>query len=248
MSERTTEERFHRARRDPGLAVLEGFHALKHALRFGAEVLETVVVSPGAVARLVESLAPDLSERLPAADTRIVTPQAFARLTPRPPATGVIAIARRRLANPAEVLGAPEAAPVVMLVRPRHAGNLGAAVRVAAAAGAAGVLAVGGRDPWEPDAIRGAAGLQFALPVARFEELPATDRPLVAVDPGGEPPPESGLPPRALLAFGTERHGLGDALLARADVRVAIPMREGVSSLNLATAVAVALFAWRRIG
>jgi TrmH family RNA methyltransferase len=133
----------------------------------------------------------------------------------------------------------------VALVAPRHAGNLGATVRVAAAAGAAGVLAIGGRDPWEPEAIRGAAGLQYAIPVARLDALPATDRPLVAVDPGGRPLAAGGLPPRALLAFGTERHGLGEPFLARADERVAIPMREGVSSLNLATAVAVVLYAWR---
>jgi TrmH family RNA methyltransferase len=245
MSERTTEERFHRARKDPELAVLEGFHALKHALRFGAEVLETAIVAPDALGRLVASLAPDLSERLPASDARIVTPQVFARLAPRPPATGVIAIARRRPAIPAEILGAAEPAPVVLLVRPWHAGNLGAAVRVAAAAEAAGLLALGGRDPWEPEAIRGAAGLQFALPVAGLDVLPSTDRPFVAVDPGGDPPPACGLPARALLAFGTERHGLDEALLSRADLRVAIPMLKGVSSLNLATAVAVALYGWR---
>jgi TrmH family RNA methyltransferase len=244
----TTEERFHRARKDPDLAVLEGFHALKHALRFGADVLEAATVAPDALGRLIESLAPDLSGRLPAAVTEVVSPEAFARLAPRPPATGVIAIARRPRTIPADVLGATGPAPVVMLVRPRHAGNLGAAVRVAAAAEAAGVLAVGGRDPWEPEAIRGAAGLQYALPVARLDDLPSTDRPLVAVDPGGDPAPEGGLPPRALLAFGTERHGLGEALLSRADLRVAIPMREGVSSLNLATAVAVALYAWRGSG
>ena len=46
-----------------------------------------------------------------------------------------------------------------------------------------------------------------------------------------------------MLAFGTERHGLSDELLERADARIAIPMRAGVSSLNLATSVAVALFA-----
>ena len=71
---------------------------------------------------------------------------------------------------------------------------------------------------------------------------------LVAVDPGGDPLPASDLPARALLAFGTERHGLDEALLSRADLRVAIPMRKGVSSLNLATAVAVTLYGWRRIG
>jgi len=245
MTGRTTEERFHHARRDPGLAVLEGFHALKHALRFGAEVLEAAVVEPEALSRLVASLAPDLEGRLPDAALEVVLPQTFARLAPRPPATGVIAIARRPVTLPAAVLTAPGPAPAVALVAPRHAGNLGATVRVAAAAGAAGVLAIGGRDPWEPEAIRGAAGLQYAIPVARLDALPATDRPLVAVDPGGRPLAAGGLPPRALLAFGTERHGLGEPFLARADERVAIPMREGVSSLNLATAVAVVLYAWR---
>ena len=53
------------------------------------------------------------------------------------------------------------------------------------------------------------------------------------------------LPARAVLAFGTERHGLSAELLASADARIAIPMRAGVSSLNLATSVAAVLFAWR---
>lgn len=54
------------------------------------------------------------------------------------------------------------------------------------------------------------------------------------------------LPPGAMLAFGSERRGLCPALLARADRSLAIPMRPGVSSLNLATAVAVVLYsrAW----
>ena len=37
-------QRYRAARRDPGLALLEGFHALKHALRFGADVVEAVAV------------------------------------------------------------------------------------------------------------------------------------------------------------------------------------------------------------
>jgi RNA methyltransferase, TrmH family len=118
-------------------------------------------------------------------------------------------------------------------------------VRVAAAADAAGVLSTGPNDPWHPDALRGAAGLHYALPVAGVEELPASDRPLVAIDPGGEDLRPAELPPRAILAFGTERYGLSDTLLDRADTRLGIPMRGGVSSLNLATAVAAVLFAQR---
>nr|MBA3583830.1 rRNA methyltransferase [Gemmatimonadota bacterium] len=47
------------------------------------------------------------------------------------------------------------------------------------------------------------------------------------------------------LAFGSERRGLSGAILDRADLVVGIPMREGVSSLNLVTAVAVALYTER---
>jgi TrmH family RNA methyltransferase len=239
----TTAERFQRARRDPELAVLEGFHALKHALRFGAVVLEAVAVEPERLLRLTEVLAPDLAERLPAAVTTVVSRAELARFVPRPPATGVVAIARRPAVTPASALERPGPAPAVVLFEPRHAGNLGAAVRVAAAAGAAGLVAVGGRDPWEPAALRGGAGLQYALPVAGADRLPETDRPLVAVEPGGVPLVAGMFPPRALLAFGTERLGLEDEIRSRAVLRVAIPMREGVSSLNLATAVAVALYA-----
>ena len=108
-----------------------------------------------------------------------------------------------------------------------------------------GVLTTGDNDPWHPDALRGAAGLHFALPVAAIEAIPQGDRPLIAVDPGGEDLRPGAIPPRAILAFGTERHGLSSSLLERADARVGIPMREGVSSLNLATSVAAVLFSQR---
>ena len=137
---------------------------------------------------------------------------------------------------------------MVLLEDPRDLGNMGACVRVAAAADIAGVLTTGSHDPWHPDALRGAAGLHYAVPVARLEGLEVLDgcdRPLLAVDPDGDPLDPSELPPRALLAFGTERDGLSEELAARADARVSIPMRPGVSSLNLATSVAAVLFAWR---
>ncbi len=236
--------RFRRARRDPTLAVLEGFHALKHALRFDAALLEVVVSNEAPLERLAGALAPDLSVRLRAL-AQPVEPPIFAQLAPLPPPTGVIALAERRSIDPAVVLTDSRAAPVVLLEDPRDLGNMGACVRVAAAADAAGVLTTGSHDPWHPDALRGAAGLHYALAVARLDQLPSLDRPLLAIDPEGEPLVPAALPARAVLAFGTERYGLSEELSARADARVSIPMRAGVSSLNLATSVAAVLFAWR---
>jgi TrmH family RNA methyltransferase len=242
--------RFGRARRDPSLAVLEGFHPLKHALRFGANVLEVACSDPDQVDRLAALLAPDLAVRLRAL-ARDVEPAVFEQLAPLAPATGVIALAERPSVEPRAVLADPRELPVVLLEDPRDLGNMGACVRVAAAADIAGVLTTGTHDPWHPDALRGAAGLHFALPVARLrtlQELEGADRPLLAVDPDGEPLDPLALAPRAILAFGTERHGLSRELTARASGRVSIPMRPGVSSLNLATSVAATLFSWRLCG
>ena len=236
--------RFRKARRDPGLTVVEGFHALKHALRFGAELLEAVAVEPERLDALARELAPDLAGQL-AGRVERVDAEVLAGLTPLVPRTGVAAIARRPPVDVDAVLADPAPAPVVLLEQPKNMGNIGACIRVSAAAGAAAVLTTGENDPWYPDAVRGAAGLHFALPVTAVEALPSSDRPLLAIDPDGEELGRARLPDRAVLAFGTERHGISAELLERADARVAIPMRPGVSSLNLATSVAIALYCQR---
>jgi TrmH family RNA methyltransferase len=235
-------DRFRRARDDPSLVVVEGFHPLKHALRFGAELLVVITDDPAAVLSLAATLAADV---LPDLEGRLVPVgrAEFAGAAPSPPPTRVLALARRPPVDPTRVLAAPGGAPVIFLDRPNHLGNLGAVVRVAAAAEAGGVLTSGDRDPWHPAALRGSAGLHFALPVARVESLPPGDRPVVAIDPEGSSLWELALPPRAVLAFGGERHGLSPLLRERARLSIAIPMRPGVSSLNLATAAAVVLFA-----
>lgn len=227
--------------------MLEGFHPLKHALRFGAPILEVVSDDPAALARLTAQLAPDLTDQL-RERAREIDSEVFAQLSPLAPTTAVMALAQRSGIDLEAVLGDEREAPVILLEDPRDLGNIGACVRVAAAADAAAVLSSGSHDPWHPDALRGSAGLHFALPVGRIEQ-PAVSlrsrRPLLAIDPDGEPFDSERLDPRAILAFGTERHGLSDELLARADARIRIPMRAGVSSLNLATSVAAVLFAWR---
>lgn len=234
-------QRYRAARRDRELALLEGFHALKHALRFGAEILEAVSCDRGELDRLAADLAPDLAGSL-SERTVPVPAQTLAELVPYAPRTGVVAIARRPPVDLAAVLAAERQAPIVLLEDPRTMGNMGACVRVAAAADAAAVLTTGSNDPWHPEALRSAAGLHFALPVRQLESLPAGGRPLLAIDPEGEALGETQLDPRAILAFGTERYGLSEELLARADARLSIPMRAGVSSLNLATAVSAVLF------
>jgi RNA methyltransferase, TrmH family len=232
---------FAAARTDERLALLEGFHALKHALRFGAEIVAAATADAAALERLAERLAPDVRNAIAAS----VVERPLEALVARPPHTGVVAVARRPPLDARALLAPSAGPPLVLLEDPRRLGNVGAVVRVAAAAGAAGVLTTGPRDPWDPAALRGSAGLHFALPVGRADPDALGDRTLVVLDPDGDAP--AALPDGALLAFGTERDGVSAELAARAQARVRIPMRAGVSSLNLATAVAVVLYAGRSV-
>ncbi len=169
-------QRYRAARRDRDLAVLEGFHALKHALRFGAVLEQAAASEPEELDRLAAELAPDLAGSL-AARVTPVTEVVLAQMAPQAPRTGVIAIARRPRVDLRQTLADARPAPVVLLEDPRTMGNMGACVRVAAAADAAAVLSTGDNDPWHPEALRGAAGLHFALPVAALESFPtATGR------------------------------------------------------------------------
>ncbi|MFD7260038.1 TrmH family RNA methyltransferase [Streptomyces sp. NPDC059874] len=224
------------------LVLLDGFHALKHALRFGADVRMVVADEPDAVRGLARELAPDVEEDV----ARLVRPAPLKKFLPRVHPTGVAALALRpdRAQGIAGLGRMPRSAPIVVLDNPRNLGNVGAVVRLAAGFGATGVVTRGDLDPWHPNVVRAGAGLHYATTVERLEldELPPG--PLYALDPEGEDIRALTLPDDALLAFGSERHGISPELRARADHLVSLPMRPQVSSYNLATSVAMALFHW----
>ncbi|ANS66534.1 rRNA methyltransferase [Streptomyces lincolnensis] len=232
-----------------GCVLLDGFHALKHAVRFGAEVPVAVTADRAAALALADELAPDVRETLDALLTE-VPETAYASLVPRPHPTAVAALAVRpsREAGLRTLERRPRGAPVVVLDNPRNLGNAGAVIRLAAGFGATGVVTTGTLDPWHPTVVRGGAGLHFATVVERLavDELPAG--PLFALDPEGDDIRGVKLPDDAVLAFGSERSGLSAELRARTDHLVALPMRPQVSSYNLATSVAMTLYHWSAAG
>lgn len=211
---------------------LEGLHAVKHALRFAPQLVTAVWVADLDRARvLCDRLAPDVTAAL--LERAVVAPVEHH--------TGVEGQAVR----PDDDLGVLDGrrAPLVVLDAPRSPGNAGAVVRVAAAAGACGVAMTGPLDPWHPSVVRGSAGLHFALPVLHVAPADPLAGPIVLLDAGGDP--RAVLPAGAALVVGSERTGIGPAFRERADLVLALPMRPGVSSLNLATAVAAALYRGR---
>ena len=134
-------------------------------------------------------------------------------------------------------------------------GNLGAIIRTAAAAGAAGVAVTeGSADPFGWKALRGAMGSTFRLPVARTGNAAAAIRcareagftVLAAVPRTGRMFYDADLGGRRFMLVGTEGGGLHSELASLADDTVSVPMAPSVDSLNVAVAAAVLLYEARR--
>ncbi len=108
-----------RARRARELVVLEGFHAIKHAIRFGGEVLGVWTADLVELEALQKRLAPDLQ-----IEAEVVDVEALKLVVPR---AQVVAVAKRPAQpDPDTVLAGP--GQVVLLEDPRHLGNLGAVI------------------------------------------------------------------------------------------------------------------------
>jgi RNA methyltransferase, TrmH family len=130
-------------------------------------------------------------------------------------------------------------------------GNLGTLLRTAKALGWEGAfITQGSTDPYNDKAIRSAKGATFTLPWIKgtWGELSLllekNKMTLLAADAKGKPLKSCSLPPPIALALGNEAHGLNDTLKKRAEL-LAIPMHEGMESLNVATAGAILMYSLR---
>jgi len=115
-------------------------------------------------------------------------------------------------------------------------GNVGTLVRTADAFGAAVLLSDGCADPTGPKALRASAGSIWRVPIGPFE--PAGTR-IALTAHGGTPLAALDLRGPLTFLLGAERAGLPAEVERDVDARIPI---EGVESLNVAVAGAIALY------
>ncbi|WP_395055269.1 TrmH family RNA methyltransferase [Polaromonas sp.] len=142
---------------------------------------------------------------------------------------------------------APGAASLI-LDRVQDAGNVGSVLRSAAAFGFSQVLALKGTAAlWSPKVLRAGMGAHFALQLIEglaLEDLDALAVPvLVTSSHHGSFLHQQALPMPCAWAMGHEGQGVGDALMARAALKVRIDQPGGEESLNVAAAAAICLYA-----
>ena len=234
-----------RKRRQHGTFLIHGVRAIEAAVRFDWPIVGLITRSGGQHSRWTE----EVLGAHPAADRYELAPALFDDLAERDDSAELIAIGtmpRRRLDE------ITAAGVVVVVDRPASPGNLGSLVRSADALGAAGVVVVGhAADPYDPACVRASVGSLFALPVVELgsppplvEWLPTRSGRVLGLDESATNPIAAATgSPVAAVVLGNEARGLSVAMRDLCDELVAIPMQGSATSLNLAVAGSIALYA-----
>ncbi len=242
--------------RQRGLFVAEGRFVARRLVEGGRFAVRSLFVSETALAALA-----DLEERLAGVPVLVGSKALLREVTGFAFHQGCLALGERPAVEDelgARWLGGSGAGPrtLVMLENVSHADNVGAVFRNAAAFGAAGVVLDGGcADPLYREAIRVSMAATLRVPYARAERLTeaigavreagfrvAALTPRVSAVALGELSRHVASTERLALLVGSEGEGLSESALALADLWLRIPIAEGVDSLNLASATAIALY------
>ena len=236
--------------RQHGLLIAEGRFVVRRLLEGRRIRVRSLLLNDAALIGLDDLLASSDSD----ADVYVASPDVITTATGFNMHRGCLAVADRPAERPMETV-LLTGQIVAVLERVVDPDNVGSVFRSAEAFGVDAVLlSPGCCDPFYRKAIRTSSGAVLVVPWAAVTPWPdALDQLrragflIVATTPGegsvdlGQFVGTPAAGGRVAVLLGTEGHGLSDEALARADVRVRIPMRGALDSLNIATAAGITL-------
>lgn len=246
-----------KARERQGLFVAEGVRAVEALLDSGRPVRGALVMAdPDATASMPDGTSPAdarrtaLLARLRVAGVPLspVSATEFASAADTDAPQGILAVAEIPRWTPEDL---PPARTVLVLDAVQDPGNVGTIIRTAAALGVDVTLALPGTvDLWNAKVVRSAMGALVSHPVvslswpAAARWLTERETALWVAETAGVTLADSvaARPPRLALVVANEGAGVSPTVAAAASHRVAIPMRAGVESLNVAVATGILLY------
>ncbi len=233
-----------------GLLCAEGRFVVRRLLEQRRIVFRSFLLNQAAL----DSLRDDIERHAPHADVFLIAASSFVAATGFSIHRGCLALAERPTAMTMPALMSSSRF-VVALERIVDADNLGGIFRNAEAFGVQAVaLGPGCSDPFYRKAIRTSSGATCVVPHVPVEswsdsldQLRTAGFVFVATTPAADAVPigefanSTQALGRVAVLFGNEGQGLSQDTLARADVRVRIPMSAALDSLNVATAAGILL-------
>ena len=225
--------------RREGRAWLDGVHLVATCLDRGIAVRQLLASESGQrnaeIAALLQAAA--------GVDCLILRDSLFREISGLGSPTGIAAVIDIPPAPAGGIAG-----DAVLLDAVQDAGNVGAILRTAAAAGVRDVLlGPGCAGAWSPRVLRAGQGAHFSLTIREQVDLeaalaacPATS--VATVARGGVSLYDVDLTGPIVWLVGNEGSGLSPGLVAAAKICTTIPLAGGTESLNVAAATAVCLF------
>lgn len=229
--------------RRQGFALADGIHLVSTCLARGVVVSKLLVSESG----LENSEIAGLLQAARGIDSLILRDSLFREISGVSTPTGIAAVIGIPSASDAALQG-----DAVMLDAVQDAGNVGAILRTAAAAGVREVLlGPGCAGAWTARVLRAGQGAHFSLAIREQADLAialaaSRARSIATVARAGVSLYELDLSAPTIWLVGNEGAGLSPDLVAVATLRATIPLASGTESLNVAAATAVCLFEARR--
>jgi TrmH family RNA methyltransferase len=236
-----------RVRAEERAFVVEGAKAVGDLLaRFPKQVL-TLVMTPTYLAREVAAIRRLRQEA--AAKQYSCSEVLFGKLSDLGAPQGILAVVRQPIWNEEKVLSQSTVLGIFG-ERLQDPTNVGAITRTAAALNVDALwLTPESADVYNPKVVRAASGSLLSLPIFSAHDVSgliqhgcqvyAADASVHGTSPIHE---IRAVPPKLILAVGSEGYGLSDATRKAAALRFTIPLGRDVESLNVAAAVAISAF------
>lgn len=238
-----------KARDESGMFLVEGIRHIGEAVEAGKKI-ETLCYAPDL---LTSPFAKELVERQRASGTSCLALDAatFASLADKDNPQGLIAVLRKPGGTLSQ-LTADNFPWGVALVEPQDPGNIGTILRTIDAVGASGLILLdSSADPYHPSAVRASMGALFWRPVMQttFAEFIRWAKGLGYTICGTSARGSLDFrsvkhyPSPLILLLGSEREGLSPEQRQACDLLLRLPMHGKATSLNLAVAAGVLLYA-----
>ncbi|MEX0912510.1 MAG: RNA methyltransferase, partial [Gemmatimonadota bacterium] len=229
-----------------GRFLAEGIRVVEALVDSGLRTRWVLTSSSLTDSRRGEALMAEVTRR--GIPVRTVADELFASFAATEKPQGVIAVAEIPESSRRPFEAPPSRAVVLVLDAVQDPGNFGTLVRSAEALGAVGIVSLAGTvDPWNPKAVRAAAGSSFHVPIlqerwhAASSMLREAGYAIVGASVDGLPAAEL-RERRVALVVGNEGAGLSNEVRDSLDHSIGVPLRGRAESLNVAAAAAILLY------
>ncbi|HUG33287.1 MAG TPA: RNA methyltransferase [Anaerolineales bacterium] len=232
-----------KTRTETGYFLVEGIHHVGEAVEAGWQV-DNLLYAPDLLgSKFAKELVARLADR-----SQPVSAPVMESLADKENPQGILAVVRQRHVQLPDLQINKIS---VALVSPQDPGNLGAILRTMDAVGAEALFVLdGGVDVYHPTVVRSSMGTIFWKPIVQtsFGEFAAWARAggcqLIGTSAHADVDYQTLVPQTPwVLIMGSEQKGLSAEQIKACDVTVSLPIQGRVSSLNLAVAAGVLLYA-----